>query len=58
MAIIARNIARIEAVPPELPEYADGVLTRIQFPHGEYVYVREPYEDVITAWEATLESLD
>lgn len=55
-AVIGRNIARIEEVPAEIPENADGALARIQLAHGESIFVTEQFEPLVEAWRETLDS--
>ncbi len=56
-AVLGRSINYVEEVPSEVPEYSDGMLTRIQLSPGGMLYVTEPYQAVVEAWDASLESL-
>lgn len=54
VAIIARNIIRIEEVPMEVPDYQDGCLSRIQLSTGESLYSIELHDVLIERWEAAV----
>ena len=55
VAIIARNINRIEKMPEEMPEFAEGINTRIQLPLGDWIPYGDKYEHVIDRWHTCLE---
>lgn len=56
MAVSAHSILRIEEVPPEMSDYADGCLCRIQFITGEFIMLKDEFEKVVAAWEAEMAS--
>lgn len=55
VAVLGRNILRVEKVPEEVPEYMDGSLTIVQTSIGERLYVSQSYEEVINNWHESLE---
>lgn len=55
--VIGRNVIQLEQVPAEVPEYADGMMTRIFMSDGRAFFAVEQYDDLKQAWDATLDSL-
>lgn len=50
----AKSIASVQEVPMEVPDYTDGVLTRVTIFSGESFMVTEEYSAVMKQWEEAL----
>ena len=48
--LAVRNINYIQEVPPEVPEYTDGINTRVALPTGEHLLVLETFDVVSKAY--------
>jgi hypothetical protein len=55
VSVIARNILRVDRVPEEVPEFADGCNAVVQTSIGERFHVAEKYEAVVSLWHEALE---
>lgn len=54
-AIQAKTIVAIEQVPEEMPEYADGMMSRLRLLAGEILMVADPYDNLVIEWNSLLE---
>lgn len=58
MVILSRNIIRIEKLAEEIPEFLEGINTRLQIFTGEFVPILEKYDDVRAAYIESLKDWD
>lgn len=54
--VAARNLNFVQEVPPEVPDYADGVNSIVALPTGERLYCNDKYEDISKAYVEAMDS--
>lgn len=58
ITLIATSIIRAEEVPMEIPDYADGALTRLELMTGESIMLSDSYAEWVESWEKALSTME
>lgn len=54
--MVARNVQYIQDVPPEIPEYTEGVNSLVAMPTGERLMCNDQYDDLSKTYAEAMES--